>query len=87
MPGCLKLNFDGVSRHGRAARGGVIRNHKGALIVSYTVNLNGHSSNQVEVMALAWGICFAVSMGIKAIDIEGDSKLIIDVVKGRNKLN
>lgn len=38
-------------------------------------------------MALAWGIYITLSMGIRIMDIKGDSMLIIDVDKGRNKLN
>ncbi|XP_059073377.1 uncharacterized protein LOC131874150 [Cryptomeria japonica] len=61
--------------------------HLGALIAAYVGNLNGHSSNQAEVMDLAYGIHIALSMGIRIMDIEGDSILIINVVKGKNKLN
>ncbi|XP_057825646.2 uncharacterized protein LOC131037501 [Cryptomeria japonica] len=87
LPGCYKLNFDGVARQGLAAGGGVIRTHNGALVAAYDGNLNGHTSNQAEAMALAWGIEFSLSMGIRCMYIEGDSKLIIDVVKGQNRLN
>ncbi|GLJ42723.1 hypothetical protein SUGI_0885810 [Cryptomeria japonica] len=83
----FKLNFDGAARGGLAASGGVIRSHLGALVASYASNLNGYSSNRAKAMALAWGIRLALTMGIKIMDIEGDSKLIIDVVKGQNKLN
>ncbi|XP_059068709.1 uncharacterized protein LOC131859164 [Cryptomeria japonica] len=86
-PGSFRLNFDGVAKHGLAAGGGVIRNHSGALFAAYTRNLSGHSSNQVEALALVWGVRFTLSMGIRVMDIKGDSKLIVDVVKGRNKLN
>ncbi|XP_057813460.2 uncharacterized protein LOC131027422 [Cryptomeria japonica] len=72
---------------GLVAGGGVIRTQLGALVATYVGNLNEHSSNQVEEMALAWGIYLAVTMGIRIMDIGGDSKLIIDVVKGRNRLN
>ncbi|XP_057870939.1 uncharacterized protein LOC131077468 [Cryptomeria japonica] len=59
----------------------------GALVAAYAGNLNGHSSNQAKAVALAWGIRIALAMGVKNMDIKGDSMLIIDAVKGRNKLN
>ncbi|XP_059076733.1 uncharacterized protein LOC131875995 [Cryptomeria japonica] len=83
----FKLNFDGAARGGVAASGGIIKTHMGALIAAYVDNLNGHSSNQAESMALSWGTHFSLTMGIGSMNIEGDSKLIIDVVKGRNRLN
>ncbi|XP_059070243.1 uncharacterized protein LOC131859953 [Cryptomeria japonica] len=83
----FKLNFDGAARGGLAASGGIIIIHLGAPVAAYAGNLNGHSSNQVEAMALAWGIRLTLTMGIRIMDIKGDSKLIIDVVKGRNRLN
>lgn len=85
--GCFKLNFDGVARHGLAGKGGFIRTHNRALVVAYMGNLNGHTRNKIEAMALSWGVHFTLSMGIMTMNIEGDSKLIIDVVKGKNRLN
>ncbi|XP_057860572.2 uncharacterized protein LOC131069228 [Cryptomeria japonica] len=72
---------------GLATGGGIIRTYLGAPIATYVGNLNGHSSNWAEAMALAWGIRLALIMGIRIMDIEGDSKLIIDAIKGWNRLN
>ncbi|XP_057819194.2 uncharacterized protein LOC131032280 [Cryptomeria japonica] len=83
----FKLNFDGVARGGLATSGGIIRTHMRALVAAYAGNLNGHSSNQAEAMALAWWIHFSLTRGIRSMDIEGNSKLITDVVKGWNRLN
>lgn len=38
-------------------------------------------------MALAWGLRITLFIGVKVIAIEGDFKLIIDVVKGLNRIN
>lgn len=88
-PPCLgwyKLNFDGAARQsqGLAVVGGVLRSHLGEMVASYTSNLNVYTSNQTEAMALAWGLRIVLSIGIHVIVIEGDSKLIIDGVKGLN---
>ncbi|XP_059070510.1 uncharacterized protein LOC131860152 [Cryptomeria japonica] len=85
--GCFKLNFDGAARQGLAVGGSVIKTHNGSLVATYMRNLNGHSSNQAEAMDLAWVVHFTLSMGIRAMDIEGDSKLIIDAVTTQDKLN
>lgn len=38
-------------------------------------------------MALTLGLHIALFIGVKAIAIEGDLKMIIDVVKGLNRIN
>lgn len=86
-PGCLELTFNGTSRCGLAAGGGIIRTNRGELVVAYPGNLNGCSSNKSEAMALSWGIPIALSIGIMSITIEEDSKNIIDAIKGLNKIN
>lgn len=45
--GWYKLNIDGV------ASGGVLRSHLDNLVVAYTNNINGCTSNQAEGMVLS----------------------------------
>ncbi|XP_057865432.2 uncharacterized protein LOC131073086 [Cryptomeria japonica] len=82
-----KLNFDGAARLGMAAEGRIIRSPTREMVIAYASNLNGFSSSQVEAMALAWGLYIALSIGFRAIAKEGDSKLIIDAIKGLNRID
>ncbi|XP_057823669.1 uncharacterized protein LOC131035913 [Cryptomeria japonica] len=63
--------------------GGVIRDQLGDMIAAYAGNLSESSVTQVEGMALLWGLKMANNIGIKHLEIEGDSKVIIDSIKGK----
>ncbi|XP_059063997.1 uncharacterized protein LOC131856333 [Cryptomeria japonica] len=53
------------------------------MIVAYAGNLSESSVTQAEGMALLWGLKMANDIGIKHLEIEGDSKVIIDSIKGK----
>ena len=78
----LKLNFDGATRWGITAVGGVLRNDYGEALFVYFGNIDKGTNNMAEVMALFWGLQMINDMQIKEITIEVDSKVIIDMVKG-----
>lgn len=61
--------------------------HIGELVVAYSGNLKGYTNNQSEGMALLWGLRVSLLIGLKTLVIEGDSKLIIDAIKGLSKTN
>ncbi|XP_057843413.1 uncharacterized protein LOC131052802 [Cryptomeria japonica] len=82
-PSWHKLNFDGEAHNNWQARGGVIRDHQDGLISTFVGSLRNHTVNQVERMALLWGMKLAIAIGIRQIEIEGDSKIIVEVVSGR----
>ncbi|XP_059066387.1 uncharacterized protein LOC131857704 [Cryptomeria japonica] len=52
------------------------------MVVAYAGNLNESSFSQVEGMALLWELKMANDIGIKHLEIEGDSQVIIDSIKG-----
>ncbi len=81
----LKLNFDGAAKGGIGAAGGVLRDRNGDVLLVYSENVGGGSNNLVEAMALLWGLQLIREMQIKEITMGGDSKLIIDLVKGVSK--
>ncbi|XP_057834540.2 uncharacterized protein LOC131045046 [Cryptomeria japonica] len=89
LQGWHKLNFDGSASPalGIVATRGVIRLRTRDLIVAFTWNLNGCSSNQAKGMTLRWGLKLALTIGLSRVIIEGDSKLIINVVTGRSMIN
>ncbi|XP_059070905.1 uncharacterized protein LOC131861213 [Cryptomeria japonica] len=78
----LKLNFDGATRSGVAAAGGIIRDSLGNLILAYVGNLGSTSSNMVKALELFWGLKLALNINATRLIIEGDSRLIIEATKG-----
>ncbi|XP_057831440.1 uncharacterized protein LOC131042138 [Cryptomeria japonica] len=68
---------------GKKAGGGVIRDQLGDMIAAYAGNLSESSVTQAKGMALLWGLKMANDIGIKHLEIEGDSKVIIDSIKGK----
>ncbi|XP_059073486.1 uncharacterized protein LOC131874228 [Cryptomeria japonica] len=83
-PHWYKLNFDGSAQNARQAGGGIICDHLGNTVAAYVGNLKNHTIIQVEGMALLWGLKFANSIGIKQLEIEGDSQIILETVSGRS---
>ncbi|XP_057814100.1 uncharacterized protein LOC131028005 [Cryptomeria japonica] len=77
-PSWHKLNFDGAIHNTWQAGGGVIKDHQGKLIATYIGSLRDHTVNQAE------GMKFSISIGIRQLEIEGDSKLIMEAVSGRS---
>ncbi len=61
--------------------GGVLWDRNGDVLLVYIGRVGIGSNNLAEAMALLWGIRLAREMKIKELTIEGDSKLIIDLVK------
>ena len=51
---------------------GVLQNEKGEELVAYLENFGKGNNNEVEAMALLWGLKIAMEMWIKKLNIEGD---------------
>ncbi|XP_042939531.1 uncharacterized protein LOC122274569 [Carya illinoinensis] len=77
--GRLKLNVDGSSNGnpGAAGAGGVLRDSKGDLLMSFSVHLGTGTSNFAEVMSLIHGLRLIKRMGVVHIDLESDSMMVI----------
>ncbi|XP_057860374.1 uncharacterized protein LOC131069084 [Cryptomeria japonica] len=82
-PSWHKLNFDKAAHNNRQAGGDVIWDHQGGLIAAFEGSPRNHIVNQAKGTALLWGMKFSTTIGIRRLEIEGDSKIIIEVVKGR----
>ena len=78
----LKLNFDGATKNGLVAVGGVLRDGNGRVLLLYARKIGQGTNNMAERMALLWGLQAIKEMQIKEITIEGDSKIIIDMMRG-----
>nr|XP_023880709.1 uncharacterized protein LOC111993087 [Quercus suber] len=76
----MKINFDGAvfSSVNAAGIGVVIRNNLGQVIASCSQRLSqAYSSNEVEALAAAKAVSFAVEIGITKAVLEGDSLTIM----------
>eukprot|EP00253_Pinus_taeda_P024741 PITA_24741 len=73
------LHFDGASKNnpGKAAAGGIIKNHRGETIVSYEWGLGRVSNNVAEAYSLLLGTSILNRLEIKNPIIMGDSAIII----------
>ena len=80
-----KLNFDGAVKGGQGAAGGVLRDRKGDVLLVYVGHVGNGSNNVAEATMLLWGLQLARERNILELTTEGDSKLVIDLVKGEEK--
>ncbi|XP_059073300.1 uncharacterized protein LOC131874083 [Cryptomeria japonica] len=80
----MPKNFDGSAQNVCQAGGGIICDHLGNTVAAYTGNLKNHTVTQAKGMALLWGLTFATSIGIKHLEIEGDSQIIMETVSSRS---
>jgi ribonuclease HI len=83
-----KLQFDGCSKSnpGIAGAGAVI--YKFAEEISAKIQFvgNNETNNVAEYTGLIIGLKEAINLGIKEIDVEGDSMLVIKQMKGEYKV-
>jgi hypothetical protein len=80
--GFLKLNFDGATKGnpGVAGAGGVIRDSGGNIIRLYTGSM-GNSTNNTKFGALELGLEILSRERMTNTIVEGDSTLVINMVK------
>lgn len=81
--GYLKLNVDGSCRKGLAACGGLLRNSKGHFVRDFYCNLGASTSVSAELLALVHGLRLAKSMGTRALLVELDSQVVVNMTKMR----
>jgi ribonuclease HI len=84
-----KLQFDGCSKGnpGPAGAGMVIYKDGIEEWSSYLFLGNKKTNNEAEYEGLIMGLRYAQDKGIKEIDVEGDSILVIKQMKGEYKVN
>ncbi|CAI9758516.1 unnamed protein product [Fraxinus pennsylvanica] len=82
MVGRAKLNIDGSSlgNPGQAGGGGggVIRNDKGMVLAAFATNFGIASNNEAELRALLEGLKFCQHIGVFHVDVECDSKIVVE---------
>lgn len=81
--GFIKLNFDGAVKHnsGEADIGGVFRDAGGNTLRTFGMDCGEASNNEAELHALKRGLEIVLRVNFKRLQIEGDSKLVIDMVR------
>jgi len=81
--GFLKLHFDGSSKGNleKASAGGVIRDSSGKIICLYVVSIGNTTNNAAEFGVLEQGLEILIRKGHVNVTVEGDSALVIRIVK------
>ncbi|GKU90363.1 hypothetical protein SLEP1_g4364 [Rubroshorea leprosula] len=81
----LKLNTDGSHNHhsGKAAAGGLIRDHNRRWVHGFAVNVGLTTSFLAELWGCREGLKLAHSLGIQQLVLEMDSLLAIQLIQNR----
>ena len=66
--------------------GGVLRDRNGDVLWVYAGHVGNGSNNVAEATMLLWGLQLSRERNILELTIEGDSKLVIDMVRGEANL-
>lgn len=84
-----KLNTNGssVRNSGKAGGGGLIQNQEGGWVKSFSRAIGISSSVDAELRALRYGLRICCSMGLQALEIEIDSKVVADWAVGSTSIN
>ena len=88
MPKPYTLHFDGASRGnpGPAGCGFVITSPSGDIVKQNHVRLQPSTNNVAEYQGLLHGLAAAKSLNIRSLAIYGDSRLVIEQVRGTWKV-
>lgn len=80
MPGFVKLNSDGCSKGNPGLSGGgeIIRDEHDRMISAYATSLGLKTNNLADALALKIGVDWCRNTGITKLEIECDSKLLVD---------
>jgi len=84
----LTVNVDGGARGnpGPAAIGAVLRDADGEILEQRGERIGRATNNVAEYRALLLGIALAAEHGAEALELVGDSELIVRQVEGRYKV-
>lgn len=61
---------------------GILHNYIRKMLMVYSRNCRCGSNNEVEALALLWGLRLVIKCGINRMMVKGDWMLIIKVAKG-----
>jgi len=79
---------DGASRGnpGQAAIGATIKNGRGKLIASISQRIGRTTNNQAEYRAIIIALEEAIRLGIKQVNINSDSELVVKQINGEYRV-
>ncbi|XP_062005816.1 uncharacterized protein LOC133722997 [Rosa rugosa] len=78
----VKINFDGSISRDLAASGFIIRDHDGSPVIAATKYVGNSTTPVAEATTLRDSLIAAKDKGFTRLEVEGDSKLVIDAVNG-----
>jgi ribonuclease HI len=83
-----RLYFDGASRGnpGPASFGGAIYDEDGHEEINYKKKIGWETNNFAEYSGLLAGLKVCIEYGVRSVTVYGDSKLVIEQVKGNWKV-
>ncbi|KAF5188016.1 hypothetical protein FRX31_022396 [Thalictrum thalictroides] len=73
----VALNVDGSAQNGQAAGGGIIRTNKGQHITNFFKYYGIGTNNMAETRALLDGLTICIELGLGKVQIQTDSKLVV----------
>ena len=81
--GVIKLNFDRASKGnlGEGGLGGLFRDSQAHTCFIYAKSCGISSNNEVEFTVVREGLLIAIKLGYRNLEVEGDSRLVINTVK------
>jgi len=79
----IKLNFEGATKGNPEATGsrGMFRDDKGNIIRLFAMDCDTTSNNEAKLYALKRGLDITKRESFQRLEVEGDSKLVIEKVK------
>ncbi|KAL6570166.1 hypothetical protein OROMI_014680 [Orobanche minor] len=82
QPGWWKLNTDGAARvnPGDAAAGGIIRDHVGKPLITFSEFLGDRTNNFAELYAIWRGLEFCIDNHFDKVWVEVDSKIALSLI-------
>ncbi|KAH0746322.1 hypothetical protein KY285_007979 [Solanum tuberosum] len=82
-----KLNTDGsaLSNPGKIGAGGILRDHKGQMILAFATRLGEDTNNQAEMEAAIFGLTWSLQVGYRNVILEVDSQLLVDWIMLKTK--
>lgn len=85
----FKLNIDGASKGnpGMARAGGIIRDSKDEVLISFSSSLGLNSNNYAESTTFLKGLQICYQLGIMLIEVVTDSMLLVQWFTQRRRLH
>ncbi|KAK4716362.1 hypothetical protein R3W88_014700 [Solanum pinnatisectum] len=83
----VKLNTDGsaLDNPGKLGAGGIIRDHRGEIILAFSTPMGEGTNNQAEIGAAIFGMTWLLQLGYKNVHLEVDSQLLVDWIIAKTK--